>query len=74
MRDKGIEREWTMMAGDSGGIEGFSHIPSILRKEDPEKTEDPALTDVVNQGLYPSIKRLSRLILECGFNFLPRTP
>ena len=49
MRDKGIEREWTMMAGDSGEIEGFSHIPSILRKDDAKKTGDPVLTDVVNQ-------------------------
>lgn len=37
------------MADVSGTIDGGSHIPSILRKDDPAKTEDLVLTDVVTQ-------------------------
>jgi hypothetical protein len=47
--DKGMDREWTIMAGVPEEIGGLFHIPNILRKDDPEKTEGLILTDAVNQ-------------------------
>ncbi len=37
-----------MAVGVQGVIGGYFHIPSIPRKEDPTKTVDLALIDVVN--------------------------
>jgi hypothetical protein len=47
--DKGMDRKWTIMAGVPGEIGGLFHIPNILRKDDPEKTEGLILTDAANQ-------------------------
>lgn len=61
------------MAGVSGAIDGHFHIPSILRKEDPAKTEDLAVTDVVSQDRWWSKRRitqeskLNRLLFYPGF-------
>ena len=48
---KELTEIWTIMAGVPETIGGLSHIPSILRKDDAEKTEELVLTDVVSQEI-----------------------
>jgi len=49
--------------------DGFSHMPSIILKEDPVKIEDLVWIDVVSQDSYCS-KNMSRVIMIAGLILL----